>query len=98
MRKKVEICEECVNETLGDARELAKQEIQNEVSTRAALNFIGDVRKYATKAVAAFVADMIDCQDLTDVEALLHRAGLWDAVVDTYQQRSNRRFTRRAKS
>jgi len=61
---------------------LSDEEIENET------------RRHAKRSVEAFEADVLASQTRGRLEKFLEKSGLWDIVVDTYQQRNNRRFTR----
>jgi hypothetical protein len=66
-------------------------------SVEAAMKFLDEVEKYATESVVQFHADVKLAYlrgGIEGLEVMLAKSCLWDTVVDTYQQRGNRRFTR----
>lgn len=61
---------------------LSDEEIENET------------RRYAKRSIEAFEADVLASQTRGRLEKFLEKSGLGDVIIDTYQQRNNRRFTR----
>lgn len=54
-----------------------------------------DMREqHARESIAAFMLDLDEGRSRDGAVEFLKRAGFWDFIIDTYQHRLNRRFTR----
>jgi hypothetical protein len=53
-----------------------------------------ETRRYAKRSIEAFEADVLASQTSGRLKEFLEKSGLGDVIIDTYQQRNNRRFTR----
>ena len=68
-----------------------------EVSETASKKFMQDVNDYADESVMLFWMDARAAYSVNGINGLirfLKKVGLWDHIVDTYQQHKNKRFVK----